>query len=70
MPISFLWLKNCFNSVDLSTGSILLKSELSLPVLATLEEIAIGERGRNMKNNEVTDILEYALMCINLKILR
>ncbi|KAJ8049590.1 NLR family CARD domain-containing protein 4 [Holothuria leucospilota] len=70
MPISFVWLKNCFNSVDASTGSILLKSELLFPVLATVEELAIGEKGRNVGNNEVFNILDYALMCTNLKTLR
>ncbi|KAJ8049597.1 NLR family CARD domain-containing protein 4 [Holothuria leucospilota] len=70
IPVSFVWLKECFNSVDLSAGSILLKSELSIPALSTLTELVIGDRGRKFTNEELSNVITYSTMCSGLKSLR
>lgn len=70
VPISFVWLKDCFKSANVSSGTILLKAKLSLQALPTMTEVAIAERGRTMTNDEISDVFAYASKCSALKSVR
>ncbi|KAJ8019331.1 hypothetical protein HOLleu_42131 [Holothuria leucospilota] len=68
ISISCVWLNNCYSTVDLRGGNYLqLKSNLSIPVLTTLNKLAIYEPGRGITSEEFTVILQYSSKCLALK---
>ncbi|KAJ8049595.1 hypothetical protein HOLleu_02405 [Holothuria leucospilota] len=68
ISISRVWLYNCYSTVDLRGGNHLqLKSNLSIPVLTTLNELVIREEGREITSEEFTGILQYSSKCLALK---
>ncbi|KAJ8048625.1 NACHT, LRR and PYD domains-containing protein 14 [Holothuria leucospilota] len=68
--ISRLWFADCFGKVDSSTGSIQLTSNLCVPVLNSLRELVIEERGREITVEEMAGILKYPVMSQKLQELR
>ncbi|KAJ8019292.1 hypothetical protein HOLleu_42194 [Holothuria leucospilota] len=68
ISISRVWLYNCYSTVDLRGGNHLqLKSNLSIPVLTTLNRLDISEQGREITSEEFTGILQYSSKCLALK---
>ncbi|KAJ8018927.1 hypothetical protein HOLleu_42802 [Holothuria leucospilota] len=64
ISISEVWLNNCYSTVDLRGGNHLqLKSNLSIPVLTTLNNLSIWEEGREITSEEFTGILQYSSKC-------
>lgn len=63
IAVTRLWLYDCYSKVELGTERVQLKSEIEIPVLATLQELWIQETGGEYIRDEVTDILQYSLMC-------
>ncbi|KAJ8032388.1 NLR family CARD domain-containing protein 4 [Holothuria leucospilota] len=71
ISISHVYLNNCYSTVDLRGGNHLqLKSNLSIPVLSTLNRLDILEQGREITSEEFTGILQYSSKCLALKELR
>ncbi|KAJ8049516.1 hypothetical protein HOLleu_02294 [Holothuria leucospilota] len=68
ISISCVWLYDCYSTVDLRGGNHLqLKSNLSIPVLTTLNRLDIWEQGREITSEEFTGILQYSSKCLALK---
>ncbi|KAJ8049626.1 NACHT, LRR and PYD domains-containing protein 14 [Holothuria leucospilota] len=68
ISISRVYLGNCYSTVDLRGGNHLqLKSNLSIPVLTTLNRLDIVEQGREITSEEFTGILQYSSKCLALK---
>ncbi|KAJ8049624.1 NACHT, LRR and PYD domains-containing protein 14 [Holothuria leucospilota] len=68
ISISWVRLINSCSTVDLRGGNYLqLKSNLSIPVLATLNKLTIWEEGREITSEEFTGILQYSSKCLALK---
>ncbi|KAJ8019385.1 hypothetical protein HOLleu_42046 [Holothuria leucospilota] len=68
ISISQVRLNNCYSTVDLRGGNHLqLKSNLSIPVLTTLNTLWIQEPGREITSEEFTGILQYSSKCLALK---
>ncbi|KAJ8019001.1 NACHT, LRR and PYD domains-containing protein 14 [Holothuria leucospilota] len=70
ISISRVCLYNCYSTVDLRGGIHLqLKSNLSIPVLTTLNKLWIDteNEGREITSEEFTGILQYSSKCLALK---
>lgn len=69
-PIVSLCLEQTFNSTEVSSSKIYLKSGLLLPVLPFLEELRIDENGRRLNEGETVSVIKFALKCGGGTILR
>lgn len=67
IPISTVWLTSCFSSVDLSTSSVVMKSGVSFPSLATVSELCFKEEKRALTEEDAAGILSYAATCASLE---
>ncbi|KAJ8049686.1 NLR family CARD domain-containing protein 4 [Holothuria leucospilota] len=67
IPISSVWICNCFSRVDLSRKGIVLTSGLTVTNLRTLESIEIWKEGGQVTDAEFTQLLEFAKECPRLK---
>lgn len=70
IPISVVMLSDCFSKVDPVYWNIELKSSLAIPVLKTLKVLVLHETGREMNEEETTNILHYSYLCEKLEVLR
>ncbi|KAJ8049291.1 hypothetical protein HOLleu_01973 [Holothuria leucospilota] len=71
IPIYRVDVVNCFHSVDVSKGYLYLNSNMSMSVLPTLRNLWIWEEitGREMTNEEITDVIKYASLHSSLEFL-
>lgn len=69
IPVPFLWLRNCFQRVDLSSQSIILNSNLTLHAMSNVREIAIVETEIVLKA-ECCNVLKFSSLCTGLNVLR
>ncbi|KAJ8049685.1 NLR family CARD domain-containing protein 4 [Holothuria leucospilota] len=67
IPISSVWLCNCFSRVDISRKTIVLTSGLTLANLGTLECLDIWKEGGTVTKAELAQLIEFAKMCPALK---
>lgn len=67
IPMSEVNLHNYYGSVDVKGDFLQLKSDLSIPVLGSLEKLSILEYGRELSEDEFVGILLYSLKCVNMK---
>ncbi|KAJ8019375.1 NACHT, LRR and PYD domains-containing protein 3 [Holothuria leucospilota] len=69
IPIEYLSLSNCLQSVDLSTASIRTTSGLALTSRIPVKELGVYLYNREMTEDEAIDILQFASMCRSLRLL-
>lgn len=71
VSIASVHLDDCYSKVNLTDSyGIELKSSIILPVISTLKELVIREKGREITAEDVVGILEYSSKCLGLKALR
>lgn len=62
IPISSLWLRNCFKSVDISGECLQLKTGMILPKLETLLKLHIYSEKSTLTHQDTLECIEYATM--------
>ncbi|KAJ8019363.1 hypothetical protein HOLleu_42083 [Holothuria leucospilota] len=67
IPIKYVSLSNCLQSVNLSTAAIRTTSGLALTSRIPVEALAIYLYNRDMTEDEAIDILQFASMCPSLR---
>lgn len=71
-PIVSLRLDQTFNSCDVSSSKMYLNSGLVMPLLPSLKELQIAERGRrpHLDHEETVRLLKYAISCKEIETVR
>ncbi|KAJ8051025.1 NLR family CARD domain-containing protein 4 [Holothuria leucospilota] len=69
IPISYLSLHNCFQSVDLSTVAIRTTSGLRITSKIPIKRLAVRQYKSEMTEDEYIAILEFSSMCPSLRFL-
>ncbi|KAJ8048859.1 Protein NLRC5 [Holothuria leucospilota] len=70
IPISVLFLLNCFRRVILPDGKLQLTSNVAIPVLVTLKVLVIHENGEEITEEQTAQILHYSSRCTSLEVVR
>ncbi|KAJ8050514.1 Nucleotide-binding oligomerization domain-containing protein 2 [Holothuria leucospilota] len=70
IPIEYLILSNCLQSVDLATGSIRITSGLALSSKTPVSLLQISMTNREITEDEAIAILEFSSMCPSIRGLR
>ncbi|KAJ8031734.1 NLR family CARD domain-containing protein 4 [Holothuria leucospilota] len=67
IPIEFVRLSNCLQSVDLSASAIRITSGLALTSRIPVKVLVVSLYNRNMTKDEAIDILQFASTCHSLR---
>ncbi|XP_071811007.1 uncharacterized protein [Apostichopus japonicus] len=70
IPVSSLYLFESFQSVDVVTSHIVLKSQLRIPILENVEQLWFEQNGHEMTEIELDGILSFIAKCKKLKTVR
>lgn len=65
-----MWIYDSFQSVDLATKTIDLRSGIAFPVLQTLACLEFREKDKKFTESEVTDIMAFSSLCPNVATLK
>lgn len=70
LPIEKLVLSECFELVHPSLSTIVLKSQIHLPLLTDIKEFGLEQKGIKLSEEDLDLVFRYSLKCSNLKQIR